>query len=160
MLATEVLNGADLIYLYSTYVLFSWIRKRISNGVELFKMSSICYAIHAWALSIRQISLFPCQSSGSNLQFSITLSKVQKPSSCFIGQETHKEYREKCNSSFSLRFDQCWMFYCHPQDFGGGGGGAQVLCCGYQLNIVSVWKTLRLLKVVLWNHQGPLRKEN
>lgn len=39
-------------------------------------------------------------------------------------------------------------------------GGAQVLCCGYQLNIVSVWKTLRLLKVVLWNHQGPLRKEN
>lgn len=53
MLATEVLNEADLIYLYSMYVHFSLIRKRISNGVELFKMSSICYAIHAWALSIR-----------------------------------------------------------------------------------------------------------
>lgn len=53
MLATEVLNGADLIYLYSMYVHFSCVRKRISSGGELFKMSSICYAIHAWAPRIR-----------------------------------------------------------------------------------------------------------
>lgn len=51
-------------------------------------------------------------------------------------------------------------FTVTPRTLEVEGGGAQVLCCGYQLNIVSVWKTLRLLKVVLWNHQGPLRKEN
>lgn len=51
-------------------------------------------------------------------------------------------------------------FTVTPRTFEVEGGGAQVLCCGYQLNIVSVWKTLRLLKVVQWNHQGPLRKEN
>lgn len=51
-------------------------------------------------------------------------------------------------------------FTVTPRTLEVEGGGAQVLCCGYQLNIVSVWKTLRLLKAVLWNHQGPLRKEN
>lgn len=134
---------------------------------ELEKEFQMALSFLKWVLFVMQYmhghwAFGKSRCSGFNLQFSITLSKVQKPSSCFIVQETHKEYRAKCNSSFSSRFDQCWMFYCHPQDFGGGrgGGGSQVLCCGYQLNIVSVWTTWRLLKVVLWNHQEPLRKEN
>lgn len=52
MFVIEVLNGVDLIYLYSMYVYFLWIRKRILNGVEFFKMSFICYVIYVWVLSI------------------------------------------------------------------------------------------------------------
>lgn len=137
---------------------------------ELEKEFQMALSFLKWVLFVMQYMhghwafgksrYFPVTARGLICNFP-SLLKVQKPSSCFIGQETHKKYRAKCNSSFSSRFDQYWMFYCHPQDFGGGGGGgSQVLCCGYQLNIVSVWTTWRLLKVVLWNHQGPLRKEN